>query len=387
MSTAKRKTILLLFLLGLVLPGSAMAQEASFTVKNVSYELGDQFDGEKGLVFHVEVTIHNNLGKVVNMKGIIQYKDSQNNWKGVPRSNRCSGYVDNDNFVLAKAKTRLNCSYQDSYKSDYQIFVPYDAFTHPSGDVSYRLGLFMTCDNSFLKTSSGSYYHYYYFSLNWPSSYTTRINSSTSSSSSSSGSNTKKYPYTEKRGNTSFTYYADGRIDTTSEYDCGACAGGGNCLNCHGTGRIMFMNMFYPCPLCGGLGKCMYCRGLGKIVSTTTTYSNQNYNTGASAGVYSGGGYSGYSGNSGGSSSNSAGSDSRPCPKCNGAKKCYPPSGSVGANQFYCFGSGRCGVCGGDGKVYSMGSYSTCTTCGGTGRCASCGGSGVCSRCNGSGRF
>ena len=42
-----------------------------------------------------------------------------------------------------------------------------------------------------------------------------------------------------------------------------------------------------------------------------------------------------------------------------------------------CYGTGRCGACGGSGTMYSFGDWVNCSCCGGSGACGYCHGSGM----------
>lgn len=42
-----------------------------------------------------------------------------------------------------------------------------------------------------------------------------------------------------------------------------------------------------------------------------------------------------------------------------------------------CFGTGRCGGCGGSGMIYSFGEWVNCSACGGSGACGYCHGNGM----------
>lgn len=44
---------------------------------------------------------------------------------------------------------------------------------------------------------------------------------------------------------------------------------------------------------------------------------------------------------------------------------------------YLCYGSGRCGVCGGGGWLYRSSGPIDCSNCDGSGRCPACNGSGV----------
>ena len=79
--------------------------------------------------------------------------------------------------------------------------------------------------------------------------------------------------------------------------------------------------------------------------------------------------------------------DGKTCPVCNGAGTCQP-AGYRGSqsNKTYCWGSGKCGFCGGDGYTYVAGNLVSCVTCNGKGKCAKCNGTGKCHNCHGSGK-
>lgn len=46
------------------------------------------------------------------------------------------------------------------------------------------------------------------------------------------------------------------------------------------------------------------------------------------------------------------------------------------AQCYLCYGTCRCGVCGGGGTLYRSGELISCTNCGGSGACPACNGSG-----------
>lgn len=97
----------------------------------------------------------------------------------------------------------------------------------------------------------------------------------------------------------------------------------------------------------------------------------------------SGGGSSG--GSSGGGSS--GGGSGTKCKYCQGKGTCHNYTSTY--NKYYCWGSGKCQWCGGDGLIDGIGGYNNvdCPNCDykSNGKCSYCHGTGKCSKCGGTG--
>jgi tetratricopeptide (TPR) repeat protein len=75
------------------------------------------------------------------------------------------------------------------------------------------------------------------------------------------------------------------------------------------------------------------------------------------------------------------------CRACFGNGKCTPNAAHRNSDFTFCYGSGKCGRCGGTGVIKEPGSPTrACYLCNGSGKCAKCNGSGKCAACKGTGK-
>ena len=117
---------------------------------------------------------------------------------------------------------------------------------------------------------------------------------------------------------------------------------------------------------------------IGAAVSTAAVIESSKHQSSSSSNYSSGSYLSGSSG-SYGSSSSSGGSSSSSSGSVDNSKKACP-SLNANSGKWYCAGTGKCGMCNGDGMMngsFGQGANShKCTLCGGSGVCKYCGGSG-----------
>ena len=158
-----------------------------YEIKSASHRLGDKFNKMEGLCFDLNVQIDKYKGKDILIFGELQSKDGNGNWVPVPSTGKNSkDYKCHPNTVMARAKSKLSCTQSRTNDSKYEVFLPYDAITHPSGTVDYKIRFWMRDakeDTVFISNKNGSFFHEYYFSLIWPSDNRTQTNSTGSQTS------------------------------------------------------------------------------------------------------------------------------------------------------------------------------------------------------------
>ena len=292
-------------------------QTLAYDIKNVSHVLGNQYNNMTGLCFNLSAVIDNYQGKEVLACGKLCYKNSNGEWKDVPFSKDASyDYVCVGDAVMAKAKTTLSCCCQNSSTSKYEVFLPYNAITHPSGNVDYKI-IFWLRDakdaGKFIPNKKGGYYHEYTFSLNWPQEKKVKNTSSVASNQNNGGNGQPRHVHTPlANGGYIDTYYYDnGTSKVVTSNPCPYCYGGGICPHCHGQGQTFSVAGAYsrwiPCYICHQTGRCQQCGGTGTMQMVTWV----NNNTGQYGTVTNGGHvFSGYA-TDGSSSSSSSSSSSK----------------------------------------------------------------------------
>lgn len=177
------------------------------------------------------------------------------------------------------------------------------------------------------------------------------------------------------------TEFADGRIVTVTHMPCILCHGKGVCGVCYGKGQTYnrAVNQWYMCSYCLGTGRCPTCKGDGDAAVTSVT---QN---GVSMGISENGKVAISDGSSGSSSSSSSSSSKERSSSSSTREKVSDRYGYIDCHL--CHGTGKCGSCGGNTRLYGSYHYNPHT-------CPNCLGHitdkredwGVCHKCNGRGK-
>lgn len=298
------KKTLYIFLLLFGVTMSLQAESPSFEIKYVTFDLENQtFNDMNGMVFFLDMYLNHYEGKRARVKSCLEYKDSEGKWKPVKFTNKVnSKYENSKGNVRAVGKKYLAPSHDMAYFKGHEVFLPYNAITHPKGEVDYRIGFFVEDrdePSKFIKNINDSYYHYFKFSLVWPSSNKAISKSSSSNSQNQVSHNNSRNTNTTRRVNSpnggyvEYTDLADGRTMVKTVIPCFACHGSSVCTVCWGNrGRwgAAYGGIWYPCGMCAGTGKnhCMACSGRGETFTIAYVDNNGFYGVDSNGATYTG---------------------------------------------------------------------------------------------------
>ena len=168
---------LFFILASVMMTASVWAGEASYKVVSVSPAYDAKVNGMSGIRFRILANIYDCQGKEVYCEGSLYYKDSSGEWPGVP-------YCPNGNNDYARVDLRSESGFVPRGKSlssytceseasshVFEVFIPYNAITHPAGHVDYQLELTFreAKDNKLIKNKEKREFVYPHpFALDWP---------------------------------------------------------------------------------------------------------------------------------------------------------------------------------------------------------------------------
>lgn len=168
---------LFFILASVMMTASVWAGEASYKVVSVRPAYDAKVNGMSGIRFRILANIYDCQGKEVYCEGSLYYKDSSGEWPGVP-------YCPNGNNDYARVDLRSESGFVPRGKSlssytceseasshVFEVFIPYNAITHPAGHVDYQLELTFreAKDNKLIKNKEKREFVYPHpFALEWP---------------------------------------------------------------------------------------------------------------------------------------------------------------------------------------------------------------------------
>lgn len=128
-----------IFLLLLIsfFPMFLAAQSVTFTSSNVEYDV--EVDGQMGMYFHFDFTVHGCLGK--NLSADLFLIDSKNKW--VPAND--DNYKSLEGYVCKSLS--ITATYENSHWKDLKLFIPYTAMPKAESGLTYTYTLALRYEN------------------------------------------------------------------------------------------------------------------------------------------------------------------------------------------------------------------------------------------------
>lgn len=266
----KKILILMAFIISVVANAFAYG---SAEIKKVWLEHDVTFNSEKGIMIHIEFSVHGVKGNDVS-PCVYFYNESKNALKG-----GISGYKTTSGVVSISNTSKA--TYDDSYWKDFKLFMPLRAIPMTSGKHTYYVkvdiyddnqGHFLTNSNdyiSFIGTGSGN---------NSNRNYQAQYHQNSNNNSVRTWREDLDYG-----GFVIVTQYPDGGRQRVRYRTCPNCWGRQICQMCYGTGLCGLCNgaggivsagygNYIPCALCNYTGFCSACKGTGKCMCNDYGY-------------------------------------------------------------------------------------------------------------------
>ena len=154
---------------------SGMAGEQSYKIVSVHTTNNAKVNGMTGICFRILADIHDCLGKQIYCDGALYYKDRSGELLGVPycyngNKDYARGDLRSESGFVPYGKSLSYTCESEASSHVFEVFIPYNAITHPAGHVEYQLELKFheAKDNKLIKNKEKSgYVHSYSFAHDW----------------------------------------------------------------------------------------------------------------------------------------------------------------------------------------------------------------------------